>query len=147
MGISKENETYQIRELDSHDSTNWTNNFQMGTHGPGERFTKKQTTSRPDYLWPEIWKDMSEAAQRKEKQKWAIETPKLDNAGKLRCAEIVGSSDASSNALQDQRKNVQRKLVALLMLARQDTHASLKPTNLRESVRKELLTKIMKTIL
>ena len=32
------------------------------------RFTKKQTISRPDCLWPEIWKDMSEAAQRKEKQ-------------------------------------------------------------------------------
>ena len=32
----------------------------------GERLTKKQTTSRPDYLWPEIWKDMSEAPQLKE---------------------------------------------------------------------------------
>ena len=39
------------------------------------RLTKKQKTSRPDCLWPEIWKDMSEAAQRKEKQKWAIEKP------------------------------------------------------------------------
>ena len=38
------------------------------------RLTKKQTTFRPDILWPEIWKDMSEATQRKEKQKWAIET-------------------------------------------------------------------------
>ena len=25
----------------------------------GERFTKRQATSRPDHLWPEIWKDMS----------------------------------------------------------------------------------------
>ena len=31
------------------------------------RLTKKQTTSRPDYLWPELWEKMSEAAQRKEK--------------------------------------------------------------------------------
>ena len=70
---------------------------------------------------------MSEA-QRKEKQKWAIEKPKLDNARRLRgiyfidpvdavfketlqkCAEKVGSSDTSSNALQDQVKNVQRNL-------------------------------------
>ena len=40
------------------------------------RLTKKQTTSRPDFLWPEIWIDVSEAAQRKEKQKvadWKIE--------------------------------------------------------------------------
>ena len=94
----------------------------------GERLTKKQTTSRPDYLWPEIWKDMSEAAQRKEKQKWCVEKPKLDNARKLRgfyfidpadaesketiekCAEKVGSSDPSSFALQDEEKKVQRNL-------------------------------------
>ena len=50
----------------------------------GERLTRKQTTSRPDRLWPEIWKDVSEASKRKEKQKWAIEKPKLDNARQLR---------------------------------------------------------------
>ena len=31
------------------------------------QLTKKQSTSRPDYLMPEIWKVMSEAAQGKEK--------------------------------------------------------------------------------
>ena len=35
----------------------------------GRRLTRKQTTSRPDSLWPEIWKDMSEALKRREKQK------------------------------------------------------------------------------
>ena len=49
----------------------------------GVRMTRKQTTSRPDTLWPEIWKDMSEASERKEMQKWAIEKPKLDNTRKL----------------------------------------------------------------
>ena len=59
---------------------------------------------------------MSEPAQRKGKQKWAVEKPNLDNARRLRGiyfidladeetvkkrAEKVGSSDASSNALQD----------------------------------------------
>ena len=39
----------------------------------GERLTRKQTTSRPDTLWPEIWKDMSDASKRKEKRKWAVE--------------------------------------------------------------------------
>ena len=47
------------------------------------RVVDKQTTSS-DNLWPEIWKDVAEAAQRKEKQKWAIEKPKLDNARRLR---------------------------------------------------------------
>ena len=41
-----------------------------------------------------------------------------------------------------------RKLVAILILPRPSTHASLKPTNLRESAWKELCnTKIMKTLL
>ena len=31
-----------------------------------------------------IWSEMSKAAQRKEKQHWAIEKPQLDNARKLR---------------------------------------------------------------
>ena len=44
-------------------------------------------------------------------------------------------------------KGVKGKLVALLMLARQNTHASLKPTNRRERVWKTLSTKIMKTTL
>ena len=50
---------------------------QDGYTWTGRRLTRKQTTSRPDTLWPEIWK-------RKEKQKWAIQKPKLDNARKLR---------------------------------------------------------------
>ena len=59
----------------------------------GWRLTKKQTTSRPDYLCPEIWKDMSEAAQPKEKQKWANEKPKLDNARRLRGIHFIDPAD------------------------------------------------------
>ena len=44
------------------------------------RLTRKQTTSRPDNVWPDLWKHSSDASKRKEKQKWAIEEPKLDNA-------------------------------------------------------------------
>ena len=59
----------------------------------GERLTRKQTTSRPDSLWPEIWKDMSEASKRREKQKGAIEKPKLDNARKLRGIYFIDPAD------------------------------------------------------
>ena len=48
------------------------------------RLTRKQTTSRPDNVWPDMWEHMSDASKRKEKQKWAIEKPKLDNARRLR---------------------------------------------------------------
>ena len=35
----------------------------------GERLTRKQLTSRPDHLWPELWKSMGKHAKLKEKQK------------------------------------------------------------------------------
>ena len=50
----------------------------------GRRLTRKQKTSRPDDVWPDVWKFMSDAAQKKAKQRWAIEKPKLDNARQLR---------------------------------------------------------------
>ena len=59
----------------------------------GERLTRKQIMSKPDILWPEIWNGVSDASKRKEKQKWAIEKPKLDNARKLRGIEFIDSDD------------------------------------------------------
>ena len=50
----------------------------------GERLARKQTTSRPDNAWPDMWQHMSDAAKSKAKQKWAIEKLKLDDAGQLR---------------------------------------------------------------
>ena len=82
----------------------------VGFSWSGRTLTRKQTTSRPDTLWPEIWKDMSDAPKRKEKQKWAVEKPKLDNARKLRrisfidpdCKEFKDiMKSASRNALQN----------------------------------------------
>ena len=72
-----------------------------------ERLTRKQTTSRPDTVWPEIWKDMSDASKRKEKQKWAIEKPKLDNAKKLRGIYVIDPDDGE---FHDIMKNARRKL-------------------------------------
>ena len=40
----------------------------------GGRLTGKQLTSRPDNLWPEIWKTMGKHAKLKEKQKWSEES-------------------------------------------------------------------------
>ena len=42
----------------------------------GERLTKRQATSRPDHLWPELWTKLGRNAQQREKHKWAIEKPK-----------------------------------------------------------------------
>ena len=49
----------------------------------GGRLTRKQLTSRPDHLWPELWKKFGRNAPLKERQKWSHEKPKLDNARKI----------------------------------------------------------------
>ena len=79
----------------------------MDLHCPVERLTRKQTTSRPDTLWPEIWKDVSDASKRKEKSKWAIEKPKLDNARRLRGIYFIHPDDEDS---KDTMKNARGKL-------------------------------------
>ena len=56
-------------------------------------------------------------------------------------------SDASSNALQNQTRRVQGNLQRFGKIVRQSTHASLKPTNLRDCVWKELFIKVMNIIL
>ena len=47
------------------------------------RLTMRQATSRPDYLWPELWTKLARNAELREKHKCAIEKPKLDNARNL----------------------------------------------------------------
>ena len=115
----------------------------------GERLTTKQTTSRPDTLWPEIWKDMSDASKRNEKQKWADEKTKLDNARKLRGIYFINPDDGE---FKDIMKNARRKLEIPMPAAmpcklqlekyrgtcrtveehKQNTLVLLKSTNLRE---------------
>ena len=46
----------------------------------GERLTKRQATSRKNHSWPELWRRLARNAKLREKHKWAIEKPKLDNA-------------------------------------------------------------------
>ena len=84
-----------------------------------ERLTKRQATSRSDHLWPALWRGMSKNAKLREKHKWAIEKPMLDNARRLRgiyfidfedmefkeiienACKKIGNANSSSYALQD----------------------------------------------
>ena len=84
FGTLMEIENGQIRGQVSQDSLYWMKETTRWVHMVGERLIRKQTTLRPATLWPEIWKDMTDAFKRKEQQKWAIEKPKLDNARRLR---------------------------------------------------------------
>ena len=87
----------------------------------GARLTRKQLTSRPDLLWPELWIKLGRNAKLKEKHKWAMEKPKFDNAGRLRGiyfidpedkefketiknASKIGNTNGTRHALQDMQE-------------------------------------------
>ena len=73
----------------------------------GERLTRKQLTSRPDHLWPELWKSMGKNAKLKEKQKWSEEKIHLDNARKLRGIYFI---DPEDKEFKETIKNARKKL-------------------------------------
>ena len=73
----------------------------------GERLTRKQLTSRPDHLWPELWKSMGKNAQLKERQKWSNEKPKLDNSRRLRGIYFI---DPEDKEFKETIKNARKKL-------------------------------------
>ena len=73
----------------------------------GVRLTRKQTTSRLDNVWPDMWKHVSDAAKRRAKQKWAVEKPKLDDARQLRGIFFIEPEDEEFRHIV---KNARRKL-------------------------------------
>ena len=73
----------------------------------GGRLTRKQLTSRPDHLWPELWKSMGKNAKLKEKQKWSEEKIHLDNARKLRGIYFI---DPEDKEFKETIKNARKKL-------------------------------------
>ena len=86
-------ETCLILGQVSHNLLHWKKNLQTDICGPGERFTRKQLTSRPDHLWPELWEKMGKNAKQKEKQKWSHEKLHLDSARKLRGIYFIDPED------------------------------------------------------
>ena len=73
----------------------------------GERLTRKQLTSRPDHLWPELWKSMGKHAKLKEKQKGSNEKLHLENARKLRGIYFIDPEDTE---FKETIKNARKKL-------------------------------------
>ena len=73
----------------------------------GVRLTRKQLTSRPDHLWPELWKSMGKHAKLKEKQKWSEEQLHLENARKLRGIYFIDPEDTE---FKETIKNARKKL-------------------------------------
>ena len=82
-----------------------------GSMWSGERLTKIQTTTRPDHVWPEVWTKLGKAAQNREKQEWAKEKPKLDNARKMRGIYFIDPDDEEyQEILNNARKKTGKNL-------------------------------------
>ena len=72
-----------------------------------EQLTNVQATTRPDFSWSDMWFGKLNAAQRTEKQQWAVEKPKLDNARMLRSIYLIDPEDVD---LKETIKNARKKL-------------------------------------
>ena len=59
----------------------------------GVRLTRRQLTSRPDHLCPELWTKLGSNAKLKVRQKWSHEKPQLDNARKLERIYFIDPED------------------------------------------------------
>ena len=73
----------------------------------GGRLTRKQLTSRPDHLWPELWESMGKHAKLKEKKKWSNEKLHLENERKLRGIYFI---DPEDKEFKETIKNARKKL-------------------------------------
>ena len=77
----------------------------------GERLTRRQVTSRPDHLWPELWIKLGRNAKLKEKHKWSNEKPKLDSARKLRGIHFIDPEDKEfKETIKNARKNLETQM-------------------------------------
>ena len=127
----------------------------------GVRLTRKQLTSRPDHLWPELWKSMGKHAKLKEKQKWSEERIHLENARKLRGIYFIDPEDTEfKETIKNARKKLEtsvapampvklRKIVGVVHPTKfkQNLRVFWKLMNPQECVWETRYRKIMKTIL
>ena len=107
----------------------------------GSRLTRKQTTSRPDNVRPDMWKHMSDAAKRKEKQHWIIEKSKLDNARQLRGIFFIEPDDEE---FKHTMKNARTKLeipMPAAMPCKTSVNAAKKPAAALGNTRPNVLEK------
>ena len=73
----------------------------------GGRLTRRQLTSRPDHLCPELWTKLGRNVKLKERHKWSNEKPKLDNAIRLRGIYFI---DPEDKEFKETIKNARKKL-------------------------------------
>ena len=120
----------------------------------GERLTRKQLTSRPDHLWPDLWRKFGRKAQLKERHKWSNEKPKLDDARRLRGICVFDLEDMEfKETIKNARKKLETPMapamrpVAKAMSSNLNLRVFWKPVNPQDCVWENHCRLTMKTIL
>ena len=73
----------------------------------GERLTKRQATSRPDHLWPEIWRSMSRNSKIKEEKFGQLKNPSWRTPEAF---EVFTSLNLTMRKIQEIIKNARKML-------------------------------------
>ena len=94
------------------------------------RLTRKQATSRPNDVRPDMWLHMFDAAKKKAKLRWAIHKPKLDNAKQLKGIFFI---EPNFEEFKLTMKAARRKLEAPMPAAIADKEQWRKPPQHRET--------------
>ena len=116
VGISTDQEICLIHGQVSLSLLCWKRNLQTEKGGPVRGLTKRQVTSRPDYLWPELWTKLGRNAKLKEKQKFSNEKPKLDNAGRLRGIYFIDPEDKEfKETIKNARKQLETPMAPAML--------------------------------
>ena len=138
IGISMDLETCLILGQVLHNLLYWKKKPPDGYMWSGGRLTRKQLTSRPDHLWPEIWKTMGKNAKLKEKQKWSNAKLHLENARKLRGIYFI---DPEDKEFKETIKNARKKLetsvapARLCKIMKKKIVGVMDPTKLKQDLR------------
>ena len=141
----------------SQDSLYWMRNQRMDLHGLGGDKKKTKDFKTRQCMTRNVCKHLSDASKRKEKRKWAIEKPRLDNARRLRGIFFSEPDDeefkrvikmlVESWKFRCQQQCLVKlstgKPVALLDNTRRNMLVLLKPTNLWEYAWKGLRARTM----
>ena len=102
----------------------------------GGRLTRKQLTSRPDHLWPKLWKSMGKHAKLKEKQKWSNEKFHLENERKLRGIYFIDPEDKEfKETIKNARKKLETSLVPALPCKIMKIVGVMDPIKLKQDLR------------
>ena len=94
------------------------------------RLTEIQTTTRPDYVWPEVWTKIGKAAQNREKQKMGERETEAWQCSKAERDLFLDPDDKEySEIIKNARRKLERPMAPAMPCKRDKQHYSIVKTN------------------